>query len=176
MSWSICTENFASLKQAAISQMLRVSYTIGCCSDIPPWLRYSNLVCSVHEFYSALRRVHLFRPQIHLLEKLSLKRGVRKNMQLAEKLNNSKHQIQKSHLRFWIFPLTWKHWGISFLSSLFADFEYFCKVLFSVVSQSGSLSTAGFQRPAHWQRWTGFRCLSCTSILYRIINSGNALF
>ena len=103
MSWSICTENFASLKQAAISKMLCVSYVIGCCSDISPWLRYSNLVCS------ALRRVHLFRPQIHLLEKLSLKRGVRKNMQLAEKLNNSKHQIQKSHLRFWIFPLTWKH-------------------------------------------------------------------
>lgn len=116
--------------------------------------------------FSQLFWVNIFFVLRFQFDQLSLQQGKWKILHIAEKWNNS-----KSHLRFWLFFLTWKHYRDQLYFLLFPNLEYSCKVLFLGFSQSGSLSTGEFQSPAHCLRWMGIKSLCNTSILYMIINS-----
>ena len=137
-----------SLEQASNSQMLwvvmRISY-----DDRMLKLYFHKIL------YSALRRVQLLRLQIHQLEELSLQRGVRKKLATCWEvkwLKVSNLEEPSAFLTFLI-DLETLEGSASFpVCSPILNYA-----LFLVFSQSGFLSTRGFQRPAHWQRWTGIR-------------------
>ena len=177
MSRSICTETFDNLEQATSSQMLCVWYIIGCWIEISSttfilnssilcsWIISISSWCSVSSSCGSSAAATLFAARREKKTCNLLRRQTAGGTKLKGPIRVSGLPHRLRNVR-----------GICFVPSPFADLEYFCKVLFLALAQSGSLNTGGFQRPDHWQRWTGIECLACLNIFYRIFNNGSTLF
>ena len=174
MTQIICTENLDSLEQATSSQMLCVSYMMGCWTETSSttFLLNSSIVCSSIISISSWYSVSSFCGSSAAGTLFAAR--CESNLVRHQKGGGTK---LKGPIRVSGLPPRLRNIrGICFVPRSFADLGYFCKVLFLALVQSGSLNTHGFQCPPLWQRWTGIQCLACFDIFYRIFNISSTLF